>query len=64
MDIPEKSTDSPEVRCVIPAYSIKYGDIWKARCPKCSWTSKRLPFPTREEAEHALKLHEVLCKGK
>jgi hypothetical protein len=62
MDIPAKNTDPPPN--VVPAYSIKYGDIWKARCPKCSWTSKRLPFPTREEAEHALKLHEVLCKGK
>jgi hypothetical protein len=51
----------------VSVFSPTYGDIWRAQCPACSWTSVRegkpLPFLTREEAEHCVDLHAVLCKA-
>lgn len=44
-------------------YSITHGDFWRGRCSDCTWTSKNLPFKTKAEAEHAVELHKVLCKG-
>ncbi len=44
----------------------KYGDIWRASCPYCLWTtSGRMTLPCRTEGQalHVLSLHLVLCKG-
>ncbi len=47
-----------------PAFHPKYGDIWKARCAMCPWTSRGLPIPTEEQAIHIGNLHVVMCKGR
>jgi len=44
-------------------YSYEQGDFWRGYCDQCTWNSKNLPFKTKEEAEHAVVLHKVVCKG-
>lgn len=52
------TTATKAVRC----YSVQRGDFWRGQCLECSWTSRELPFKTREEAEHCADLHAALCK--
>jgi hypothetical protein len=50
-----------------PVFTAERGDFWRAQCPVCPWVARHrgglLPFPTREQAEHATDLHAVLCRG-